>query len=147
MTFQREIESCLEQIKAMENLLQTVSIRLDALKQQLRGVESIRLSEQPAVSKIKEAGEKVFFSHVSLEDKIIKTMYADLKKSISLNDRFRFQKDLFENNIDLMDKTLDDLNGLSSLQETLDYLNNHFTWDWKNESVKALKKMLEKRFT
>ncbi|MDR2058454.1 MAG: hypothetical protein LBP83_09300 [Dysgonamonadaceae bacterium] len=147
MTFKSEIESCIEQIKELENILQTVYKGLDALKQRLREIEASQLSEQPAVPMVKETGEKVFFSHVSLEDKIIKTMYADLKKSMSLNDRFRFQKDLFENNADLMNKTLDDLNNMSSLQETLDYLNSHFTWDWKNESVKVLKGMLEKRFT
>jgi hypothetical protein len=45
-----------------------------------------------------------------------------------------------------MDKTLDDLNTLSSLSETFDYLNSHFSWDWRNEPATAFKEILEKRF-
>jgi primosomal protein N'' len=74
-------------------------------------------------------------------------MYADLKKSLSLNDRFRFQRNLFENNAGLMDKTLDELNNLSTLKETLDYLNSRFAWNWENEPAGAFKEILEKRFT
>jgi hypothetical protein len=38
------------------------------------------------------------------------------------------------------------LNNLSSLQETMDYLQNHFVWNWEDESTKAFKDLLEKRF-
>jgi len=141
MAFKNEIESCLEQIRDLENILQTASDKLNAVKQRLQTLEETR-NDMPLIIKT----EKEALSPVFLGDKISKTIYADLKKSMSLNDRFRFQRDLFENNAGLLDKVLDDLNNLSSLQETLDYLHSRFTWNWEDESVSAFKEIIEKRF-
>jgi uncharacterized coiled-coil protein SlyX len=138
MAFESKIALCLEQVRELENILHQVSGKLDDLKQHLQAISE----EQCVVEDVK----KETLPPVFLGDRITKTVYADLKKSLSLNDRFRFQRNLFENNAALMDKTLDDLNTFSSLQETLDYLNSRFSWDWKNEPTLAFNEILEKRF-
>jgi hypothetical protein len=150
MASKSEIESCLEQIRDLENAFQAAFGKLNVLKQSIQAIVDLQDKGDglivPLRTEISEKKEKELASPVFLGDRIIKTVYTDLKKSLSLNDRFRFQKDLFENNAVLMDKTLDDLNNLSSLPEMLDYLKNHFSWEWGNESVMAFKEILEKRF-
>jgi hypothetical protein len=150
MAFESEIALCLEQIRELESVLQTVSVRLNNLGQHLHAISEMQCPEVSVAPLIKETAEnerKESLSPVFLGDRITKTVYADLKKSLSLNDRFRFQRNLFDNNAGLMDRTLDDLNTFSSLQETVDYLNNYFSWDWRSESAAAFKEILEKHFT
>jgi hypothetical protein len=149
MAFENEIALCMGQIRELETILQTASGRLNDLKQYLQTIENAPHPEEEKKTPVPETAEPVkkeFLSPVFLGDKLTKTRYADLKKSLSVNDRFRFLRNLFENNAGLMDKTLDDLNTFSSLPETLDYLNSRFSWDWGTEQAAAFKEILEKRF-
>ena len=52
----------------------------------------------------------------------------DIKKAISLGDRFLFQRELFAGNGEQMNKTIEYLNGLSSLEEALKYIEK-FGWN------------------
>jgi hypothetical protein len=151
MAFNKEIKSCLEQMEELENIFQKTANRLAELKQHLLALEAVSRKEETTVPHLlikdnEKKEEKETPPVTFLGDKIIKTIYTDLKKSLSLNDRFRFQRDLFGNDTKLMDNTLDNLNDLSSLQETMDYLHNRFVWNEKDESVIAFKEILEKRF-
>jgi hypothetical protein len=83
----------------------------------------------------------------SLNDIINKQLSTDLRKIISLNDRFRFQKDLFEGNAKLMDETINQLNGSASLNDAFIFLNNSFNWNWEEDSASDFKIILEKRFS
>ncbi len=80
-----------------------------------------------------------------LADEIEKKIYADIRTSLTLNDRFRFQRDLFQGDIEQMNQTLDHLNQLNLMDEALSYLSD-FHWNWEDESVQAFKEILEKRF-
>jgi DNA gyrase/topoisomerase IV subunit A len=146
MAFENETASCMEEIRELENILQTISGRLDSLKQHLQAIEQAQYPDAREVTEAKEPAKELF-QPVLLNDRITKTIYADMKKSLSLNDRFRFQRNLFDNNAALMDKTLEELSHFSTLQEMLDYLDNRFSWDWGNESSGAFREILEKRFT
>jgi predicted nucleic acid-binding Zn-ribbon protein len=148
----REIKSCRDQIEELENILQKASNCLAGIKQHLLAIEEIRMQEDlpQTVNLMKEPEkkeEKELLPLTFLGDKITKSIYADLKKSLTLNDRFRFQKDLFGNDVRCMDNTLNDLNAFSSLKETTDYLRNRFAWNWEDESTLAFKEILEKRFS
>jgi hypothetical protein len=151
MAFNKDTEFCLAQIEELETILQKASERLAELKQYLHAIEVPQQIENTPEfllleEKKEKKEEKESLPVTFLGDKIIKTIYADLKKSLRLNDRFRFQRDLFGNDSEWMDKTLNDLNSLSSLQETANYLQEHFAWNPENESVIAFKEILEKRF-
>ena len=82
-----------------------------------------------------------------LGDKINKRIYADVRNALSFNDRFRFQRDLFEGDTGLMKDTLEDINQLQSLPDAFSYLDQRFNWNWENESAQAFKEILEKKFT
>ena len=70
----------------------------------------------------------------------------DIRQAISLGDRFLFQRELFAGNGELMQKTLDELNALSSLEEAMDYVADNFEWDSDSTAVQLFENVLKRRF-
>lgn len=70
----------------------------------------------------------------------------DVKRSISLNDRFLFQRELFDNNRDAMNTMLSKLQSFSSFNLAQSYLERNTTWDFKNETVDKFLQMLKDGF-
>ncbi len=70
----------------------------------------------------------------------------DIRKAISLGDRFLFQRELFAGNGELMNKTIDKLNTLSSLDEALEYIANHFSWDTDTQAYELFTNILKRRW-
>ena len=71
---------------------------------------------------------------------------ADLKHAISLGDRFLFQRELFAQNGELMQKTLEALNGMPNLDGALAYLDKHFDWDKESSTYTLFLNALHRRF-
>jgi hypothetical protein len=147
------------------NQLQVGLYELESLQLQLMTVNATdSLSEEPSCSvdkpvvkngcapenaldefkAMKETKENV---SVFLGDKIGKKIYADLTKSLTLNQRFMFLRDLFKGNEPEMNRTLTHLNGLTLLEDALHYLDKNHPVQWETESGMAFKELLEKRFT
>ena len=74
------------------------------------------------------------------------TAVEDIRQAISLGDRFLFQRELFAGNGELMQKTLDELNALSSLEEAMDYVADNFEWDSDSTAVQLFENVLKRRF-
>ena len=70
----------------------------------------------------------------------------DIRQAISLGDRFLFQRELFAGNGELMQKTLDELNGLGSLSEAMEYVAENFDWDKESTAVQLFENVLKRRF-
>ena len=70
----------------------------------------------------------------------------DIRQAISLGDRFLFQRELFAGNGELMQKTLDEINALGSLNEAMDYVLNNFEWDKESTAVQLFENVLKRRF-
>ena len=84
---------------------------------------------------------------VSVADSVMdKNKVTDLIQSISLGDRFRFQRELFSNNGEEMMQVFHDLNAMKSLDEAHTYLQKNFRWDKDNESVKDFYALLNRKF-
>ena len=71
---------------------------------------------------------------------------SDLKQAISIGDRFLYQRELFGKNGELMQRTIADLNGLSSFDEAMAYINKHFNWDKEQPSYELFVNALHRRF-
>ena len=71
----------------------------------------------------------------------------DIRQAISLGDRFLFQRELFAGNGELMQKTLDELNALGSLEEAMDYVADNFEWDSDSTAVQLFENVLKRRFS
>lgn len=70
----------------------------------------------------------------------------DLRKGLSLNDRFLFQRELFNNNRSEMDKVMELLNSLSSYDEAENYLRSEQGWNLDTQIVKEFLMVIKKGF-
>ena len=70
----------------------------------------------------------------------------DLRKALGINDRFFFQRELFNGSSDVMNQTLDQLNQMNSLSSAKSFLAANFKWKPDQEAVHAFMDLLERRF-
>lgn len=70
----------------------------------------------------------------------------DLRKELGINDRFFFQRELFNGSSDVMNQTLDQLNQMNSLSSAKSFLAANFKWKPDQEAVHAFMDLLERRF-
>lgn len=77
--------------------------------------------EEPAVEPevpVVVAGEEP----LRVSDKLHRSISKDLRRALSLNDRFRFSRELFGNKMSLLDNALDTIEGMSTHEEAEAYL-------------------------
>ena len=60
----------------------------------------------------------------------------DLRRAFTLNDKFRYRRELFDSNDALFADTLNTLSAMHSLDEALDYLSKDMGWDPEDDNVK-----------
>lgn len=82
-----------------------------------------------------------------IETKIISnetlTPNSELRQLISLNDSFRFSRELFQGDTDKMKQVFLKINKISALKEALDYLSTEILSEDDNEAFEDLKMILE----
>ena len=69
----------------------------------------------------------------------------DIRQAISLGDRFLYQRELFGQNAELMQRTLTELNELGSFDEAVAYINR-FGWDTESSTYQQFLVTLHRRF-
>lgn len=69
----------------------------------------------------------------------------DIRQAISLGDRFLYQRELFGQNAELMQKTLTKLNELGSFAEAMEFISR-FNWDTESNSYQQFIVALHRRF-
>ena len=70
----------------------------------------------------------------------------DIKQAINIGDRFRFQRELFKSNGEDMNKTLNYINQLATLDEVLSFLQSKYNWPAENEAVEDFLQIVRRRF-
>ena len=71
----------------------------------------------------------------------------DLKSSITLGDRFRFQRELFGGNGEKMNKAISDFNSFETMTEAQEYISKNFVhWALDNETVSDFIQLLQRRY-
>ena len=69
----------------------------------------------------------------------------DIRLAISLGDRFLYQRELFGQNAELMQRTLTELNELGSFDEAVSYISR-FNWDTESNTYQQFIVTLHRRF-
>lgn len=69
----------------------------------------------------------------------------DIRQAISLGDRFLYQRELFGQNAELMQRTLTELNELGSFDEAVAYIAR-FNWDTESNTYQQFLVTLHRRF-
>ncbi|OUN72637.1 hypothetical protein [Barnesiella sp. An55] len=83
---------------------------------------------------------------VTLEEALQRQQAKELRKALSLNDRFRFRRELFGNSDIRMNETLALIDAMNSYEEAEDYILNDLNWDMDNPEVAEFMKIVQKHF-
>lgn len=110
-------------------------------------VEPAPVAEPEPVVEPAPVVEKPAPRPVPQQTSLFGTAVEDIRQAISLGDRFLFQRELFAGNGELMQKTLDEINGLGSLNEAMDYVLDNFDWDKESTAVQLFENVLKRRFS
>ncbi len=70
-----------------------------------------------------------------LQQTLIGKPIEDLTKSLGLNDRFMFQRELFEGNADIMKQTLLQLNEMPDFNSAQSFISSNFNWNQEQEAT------------
>jgi hypothetical protein len=83
----------------------------------------------------------------SLSEKIEHAPIPDLKKAISINQRFQFSKELFKNNSQEYEVAIEKLNSTSrdEAMKMLDNLKSKFSWSDESIVVNDFRELVDRR--
>ncbi len=70
----------------------------------------------------------------------------DIRRAFTLNDRFRFKRELFGNSESNFSDALNVISAMSSIDEAEEYFYNDLCWSPENEEVKEFMKILANHF-
>ena len=97
-------------------------------------------TSQSLGDKLSETGGK------SLGDIITVQKIDDIRQALSIGDRFRFQRELFDNNGEEMNKAIARINNMRSMEEVLEFLEKRLKWDIESDEVADFIEILKKKF-
>jgi outer membrane biosynthesis protein TonB len=130
-----------EEEPVAEPVVEPVTVTAPA-PQPVQSTDNLAPSDTPSVKPIQPAK-----GAQPLQTSLFGTAVEDIRQAISLGDRFLFQRELFAGNGELMQKTLDELNALGSLEEAMDYVADNFEWDSDSTAVQLFENVLKRRFS
>lgn len=99
--------------------------------------------EAPAES---ETETKPIDESIRLDEKLQRTRSKDLKQAFSLNDMFRFRRELFGNSGAVMTDALHLVEAMQSYDEAEDYFYGDLGWDRESDDVKEFMETIKKHF-
>ena len=71
---------------------------------------------------------------------------SDLTKGLGINDRFMFQRELFEGKAEVMTQTLQQLNSMPDLNAAQSFIKSNFNWNEEQEVTQAFFNYIERKF-
>ena len=112
--------------------------------EEVKDIESIQEPrvEEPRVEEPRVEKEEEVVPKASIYGKAV----TDIRQAISIGDRFLYQRELFAQNAELMQRTLNELDQLHSFAEAMDYINMRFQWDQESNTYQQFIVTLHRRF-
>ena len=131
--------------EALEAKITALEAKVASLEERIAEIEAAtpevpEIPEQPEIPEVPEEPELALEPEEPEEPAKPETpekpetsaKQVDIRQMISLGDRFLFQRELFGQNGEKMQRALDEINGCATEQEALDYIDQHFEWDKKS---------------
>jgi hypothetical protein len=128
----------LDNVEAKEAVIEETMTETPVIEPVVEPIAEVKIEPAPA--------PKPAPRPVPQQTSLFGTTVEDIRQAISLGDRFLFQRELFAGNGELMQKTLDELNALGSLEEAMDYVADNFEWDSDSTAVQLFENVLKRRF-
>ncbi len=110
------------------------------------GIEEKKEAVGDLIENVRQKAEVTNSSEASAKlNKIL-----NIRKSLGINQRYMFLKELFGNNSDDFEEALEKLESFESQHLAMNYLEEHFSkkyqWDMESEEVQEFYEVLERRF-
>ena len=83
---------------------------------------------------------------VRVDEKLQRTISKNFRHAFSINDRFRFRRELFSNSDAEMNDALDMVESMHSLDEAEDYFYGDLGWDKDVEEVADFMEIVRRHF-
>lgn len=118
-------------------------------------VASNQISLIDSIEEIKEMEQSLneSFSSMkspSLKEKIVGSPIPDLRAAISINQKFKFISELFEDNAEAFEKSVETINGYTSFIEADDYMENNlkprYGWETNSTTAREFADLVSRRF-
>lgn len=136
-----------EELNHLSVLLEQYKAMAETCKKNIQAAKQGSLQEEIPVVHVEQiVSPSVPKQNISLHDVLEKKSLSDFRKAFSLNDRFRFRRELFHGDEKAMNKVISALNDIDSLQESLEYVKSTLHWNMDEETVKDFVGLLDKRF-
>ena len=100
-------------------------------------------SHDTTASDTEEVNEETY----GIDEKLDRQYSRDLRKAFSLNDRFRFRRELFGNSDAEMNDTLNLVEAMLNREEACDYFYHDLQWDRDNPEVIDFMAIIDKHFS
>ena len=81
-----------------------------------------------------------------VDEKLQRTLSRDIRKAFSLNDRFRFQRELFAGSASAMDTAIEHIKMMRTYGNAELYFYSQLNWDRENEVVKDFMAIVRNHF-
>lgn len=101
---------------------------------------------KPAGAEGQEQADLLYDEQKEINSQFRAAPLKSLKEGISLNDRFLYQRELFDNDKSRLDDTLSALDRFSTIREAVEYLKSNFRWT-KNEASEKFVQQVKRRFS
>lgn len=111
----------------------------EEIKDDAEIAESVETEEREDADSREDTDETLF-------DKLARERASDLTSAFTLNDKFRFRRELFRNSPDEMNEAIQALSQMSTLEEAEEYIYDDLCLDPDNEDVKAFMEIIGKHF-
>ena len=83
---------------------------------------------------------------ITLDEKLARERAQDIFKAFTLNDKFRFRRELFRGSQAEFDDALNIISQMSTIEEAEEYIYDDLCWNRDNEDVKAFMDIVTKHF-
>lgn len=83
---------------------------------------------------------------VTLDEKLARDRAKDIYKAFTLNDKFRFRRELFRDSQQEFDEALDIIAQMSTIEEAEEYIYDDLCWDPDSEAVKEFMEVVARHF-
>lgn len=125
-------------------IVEPVAIEQPTPQPVIEEVKDIESIQEPRVEEPRVEEPKV--EEVAPKASIYGKAVTDIRQAISIGDRFLYQRELFAQNAELMQRTLNELDQLHSFAEAMDYINMRFQWDQESNTYQQFIVTLHRRF-
>ena len=117
---------------------------IESIKEEIGEIEET--GEKEEIEEIEEKGEQEEIKEEEKEVPVEIRILADTRKYMSLNDKFRFQREIFMGSAEEMNTILDALNECSTIDDAWSFIESQ-AWCDDSEIVAEFKEFIGKRFS